>query len=256
MKYNYHIHTFRCHHATGTEREYVEKSILAGLQKIGFSEHVPYIEPDGSEEIHRLYTDEIQDYVNTILALKEEYKDKIEIHLGYEMENIPGKIQQIAKDAKKNGIEYLILGQHFVGYGSKEFLWSVFGSEKESSLVDYADLVIEAIESGYITYVCHPDMFNFTGDDAIYDREMRRICKAAKNNNIPLEINFLGIRTKRKYPNEKFWKIAGEVGNDVVFGLDAHDVDGAGDTASKVRAEEIIKKYNLHYIEDLKLNIL
>lgn len=256
MKYNYHIHTFRCHHATGTEREYVEKSIKAGLERIGFSEHMPYIEPDGNEEIHRLYTDEIADYVNTILALKEEYKDNIEIHLGYEIENIPGKMDKIAKDAKKNGIEYLILGQHFVGYGSEDFLWSVFGSEKESSLVDYANLVIEAIESGYITYVCHPDMFNFTGDDVIYDREMRRICQAAKDNSIPLEINFLGIRSNRRYPNEKFWKIAGEVGNDVVFGFDAHDPDGAGDIASSVRAEEIVKKYNLHYIEDLRPNIL
>ena len=27
MNYNYHTHTFRCHHATGTEREYIEEAI-------------------------------------------------------------------------------------------------------------------------------------------------------------------------------------------------------------------------------------
>ena len=29
---NYHTHTWRCRHADGTEREYVEKAINAGLK--------------------------------------------------------------------------------------------------------------------------------------------------------------------------------------------------------------------------------
>ena len=32
MHYNYHTHTFRCQHATGTEREYIESALAAGKQ--------------------------------------------------------------------------------------------------------------------------------------------------------------------------------------------------------------------------------
>ena len=38
---NYHTHTWRCMHASGTEREYVEKAIEGGLKILGFSDHTP-----------------------------------------------------------------------------------------------------------------------------------------------------------------------------------------------------------------------
>ena len=64
--------------------------------------------------------------------------------------------------------------------------------------------------------------FLFNGDEAVFDREYRRLCREVKKRNIPLEINFLGLMEERWYPNEKFWKIAGEEGNTAVFGCDAH----------------------------------
>lgn len=33
---NYHTHTWRCRHADGTEREYVERAIEGGLKILGF----------------------------------------------------------------------------------------------------------------------------------------------------------------------------------------------------------------------------
>ena len=38
MLHNYHTHTFRNHHAVGTEREYIEAAIAGGYQTLGFSE--------------------------------------------------------------------------------------------------------------------------------------------------------------------------------------------------------------------------
>lgn len=38
---NYHTHTWRCNHAVGTEREYVERAIEGGLKILGFSDHTP-----------------------------------------------------------------------------------------------------------------------------------------------------------------------------------------------------------------------
>ena len=40
LKANLHAHTFRCQHAYGTEREYVETAIEMGIKEFGFSDHI------------------------------------------------------------------------------------------------------------------------------------------------------------------------------------------------------------------------
>lgn len=82
---------------------------------------------------------------------------------------------------------------------------------------------------------------------------MEKICRASKEYNIPVEINFLGIRENRRYPNPWFWEIAGKLGCPVTFGLDAHEAEAAYDGASLVKAKELVKKYNLNYIGRPKL---
>ena len=47
MTANFHTHTARCRHARGTDREYVESAIRAGISVLGFSDHSPYYFPDG-----------------------------------------------------------------------------------------------------------------------------------------------------------------------------------------------------------------
>ena len=47
MQVNLHTHTTRSHHASGTEREYIENAIAGGLTRFGFSDHAPYVFRDG-----------------------------------------------------------------------------------------------------------------------------------------------------------------------------------------------------------------
>ena len=86
---NYHTHTWRCHHASGTEKEYVETAIKGGLKILGFSDHTPYPFPEGVDTHAKMGMDELEGYVDTVLGLREEYKDDIEIHLGLEVEYLP-----------------------------------------------------------------------------------------------------------------------------------------------------------------------
>ncbi len=253
MDYNFHAHTPLCRHATGTEREYIEAAIAAGIKHWGFSEHIPFIFPNGKENSYRVPMVEAKDYINTVNKLKMEHKDKINIHLGFEMEYYPEHFEEMVENARRWGAEYLILGQHSVGSEPDFFFWSTERTENLEYLKDYVSRVIAAIKSGVITYVAHPDMFNFVGDDDIYNEEMIKILKAAEKYNVPLEINFLGIRDNRNYPTERFWKLAECYNVPVVFGFDAHDVAGAQDLASLPRALEICKKYNLRVLDKLEL---
>lgn len=86
---NYHTHTWRCMHATGTEREYVENAIQGGLQILGFSDHTPMPYPNGYVSPLKMRLDQLEDYVTTVHSLKKEYENDIQILLGLEVEYYP-----------------------------------------------------------------------------------------------------------------------------------------------------------------------
>ena len=59
---NYHTHTFRCHHAVGTEREYIERAIAGGIKKMGFSEHIPLDFPGDYRSYWRMDSADVENY--------------------------------------------------------------------------------------------------------------------------------------------------------------------------------------------------
>lgn len=248
MDYNLHTHTARCGHATGTEREYIERALSCGIKEMGFSDHLPFCFPDGYESYYRIPLAEVDDYFHTINALREEYQERINIHIGFEMEYYPKYFQEMLHNAKAFGAEYLILGQHFLGNEHPDGHHSTGMTQDPAQLAEYVDCVVAGIRSGVFTHVAHPDIFNFAGDEAFYFSEMKRICDASVAYNLPLEINFLGIRTQRRYPKEAFWALVGETGAPVTFGFDAHDPLAAFDGESLAVAKSWVQKYHLNYI--------
>ncbi len=258
LNYNYHTHTFRCNHATGAEEEYILRAIENGIEYMGFSEHIPLVLDDGSQSQYRMPEELADDYFNTLYSLRDKYKDKIDIKIGFEMEYYSDLFDDMLKRAVEYGAEYLILGHHFLypEYPVKRYAGWEDITEEELKL--YTDAVIEGMGKNVFSYVAHPDVINFKGDLSLYQQEIRRICVVARELNIPLEINFLGIRQKRYYPNDLLWQVAGEEQSPVTFGFDAHDVMAAYDGESLIKAKEMIKKYNLNYtgkpeIKEIKL---
>lgn len=256
MKMNLHTHTLRCGHASGKEEEYILRAIENGIEVMGFSDHAPYIFPDGYSSDYRIPVNTAQDYFDTLNALRKKYKDKITIYIGFEMEYYPMYFDDMYKTVKSLGAEYLILGQHFIGNEHPNGRGVALIENTAETLAEYTDCVISGIKTGAFTYVCHPDLSKSFGDTDLYKAQARRLCETAKQYEIPLEINLLGIRDNRHYPCDAFWQVVGEVGCDVVFGCDAHDALSAYDEASLPKAMQIVKKYNLKYLEMPKINLL
>ena len=223
---------------------------------MGFSDHAPFVFPDGHKSFFRIPEEQVADYFDTLKALREKYRGKIELTIGFEMEYYPLYFREMLDSARKWGCEYLVLGQHFIGNEHPDGLYSGKGSPREEDLREYTECVLAAMETGLFTYVAHPDLFRFFGDADVYRREMRKICVAAKALNMPLEINFLGMRERRHYPYEPFWQLAGEEGAPVTFGFDSHDVEAACDTVSLKRAEELVAQYGLHYVGMPEIRLL
>lgn len=227
MQTNYHTHTSRCHHASGSDRDYVERAIATGFTTLGFSDHSPYLFDGDYYSTFRMRPEETEGYVASIRALTEEYKDKITLLTGYEMEYYPKTFARTVRFVADLGCDYLILGQHFVG--NEE---SYSGQVKKYEVFDrYVHQVIEGMETGLFTYLAHPDLCQYPDDPARQEKGFVAICEAAKRLNVPLEFNMYGMQDKRHYPCDAFYKIAAQVGNVIVPGSDAHNPMRLGDPA-------------------------
>ncbi len=249
---NYHTHTYRCHHAGGTEREYVERAIEGGLKILGFSDHTPYPYPDGFISGMRMSLAEMDGYVKTVLDLRDEYREDIEIHLGLEVEYYPRHFENLLRFVGEYPVEYFLLAQHCIE-DEMDGVYSGAATEDPRILERYCEKVIEALQTGRFTYAAHPDMLRFEGNPALYDAPNRRLCRCAKKLGIPLEINLLGLQGNRHYPREQFWRIAGEEGCTAVFGADAHCAADVCQPDTLARAEEMARRCGLRVADTVEL---
>ena len=223
MNFNLHTHTFRCHHASGKDEDYVIEAIKNGYKTIGFSDHAPYVFPKGHISTFRMGTEDTKGYVDSINALKSKYAGAIDIKLGYEVEWYPKFIEKELEYLKSFGYDYIICGQHYTGSEVED--WAKYTGHKTddvTTLDKYIHQVLLAAISGEYAYIAHPDLINFTGDSEIYIEKMGYMLKELKSLDVPVEFNFLGYTDGRNYPNDDFWKLAASEGNRVVIGLDAH----------------------------------
>ena len=106
------------------------------------------------------------------------------------------------------------------------------------------------MQTGAYMYVAHPDMIGSRFTDSVVDKCFTTLCEAAKELNVPLELNLLGIRGKRQYPDKRFFEIAGRVGNKIVLGKDAHSPDDFLHPTDERDALEMVKVFKLDLITE------
>lgn len=255
MDYNYHTHTYRCGHALGTDEDYILTAINSGIRYLGFSDHIPLLFEDGSENVGvRVPVSEGASYVSDLQLLRDKFKNQIEISIGFESEYYPSCFASMVEDARRWGAEYLILGQHYTKPERPASVPHAFvATDDVSYLQEHAASTVAAIQTGIFTYIAHPDVLNFTGDPEIYRQAIRQICQASRTYNVPLELNFLGIRGHRHYPNPLFWEIAGQEQSPVTFGLDAHRPQDVCPGQFLPIAKAFAEEHHLNYIGKPKL---
>ncbi len=249
MLHNYHTHTTRCNHAEGTEREYIENAIQKGVKTLGFSDHAPYPFPDTDYySSFRMKAEEIEEYADTVRALAKEYKKDIRILCGFELEYFPDYHKEEMAFLNTVKPDYLILGQHFIG--NETIRHSATSLKENTALVAYVTQVLAGLATGDFLYLAHPDMAGKHFLPEVLELEYRRLCQGAKRMGIPLELNLLGLRSNRHYPSMEFFKIAAEVGNDIMLGIDAHNSQDFFNTDAEATAMEMVETLGLHLIKD------
>ena len=249
---NYHTHTPRCNHANGTEQQYADAALQAGLKILGFSDHTPYIFPGEYYSTFRMRLSQLDDYVQAVLRVRKEYAGKLDIPLGLELEYYPGLLPKLLPILRDQPMDYLILGQHFIG-NEYDAPYSGLVTDDKEVVRQYCRQSMEAMNTGLFTYFAHPDLIHYQDDWKFYMDSVRPMCAEAKQCGVPLEINLLGIREGRHYPNRYFWEMAAEEGCDVILGVDAHSPQAMNHPESVQKGLALAKEFGLNVLETAEL---
>jgi len=252
MLANYHTHTPRCQHATGSEKEYIETAIQKGFQTLGFSDHVPMPYPAGLRSGIRMDMKELDNYVDTLTALRKEYQKDIRILIGFETEYFPAYFDALMDKLRDYPIDYMIMGQHFL---LDEFDGPYFGAltSDPDCLTCYVDQVIEGLSKGVFSYLAHPDLVPFRGDPDFYQKEMLRLIHFCNKHDIPLEINMLGFFGGRNYPCSEFFSLAAKEGSSFIIGCDAHNPGQIIQPEESPEFLDFLEQNHIRYSQELTL---
>ncbi len=254
MKNNYHTHTTRCFHAEDSDESYVLSAIKGGIKELGFSDHSPWNYHSKFTSRMRMGLQDFDDYYKSIRHLKEKYKDKISIKIGLECEYFPKYMNWLTTFVQQKKIDYIILATHFEG-SDEDGVYYGYACDYNKHLDTYIENCKKGIETGLYSYLAHPDLFmrgrNLFDDYAAI--KTRELCEFCKEHNMPIEYNLEGVLVNEMYgtqgyPHPMFWKIASEVGNDVIIGYDAH----------KAKSLERLDLYDdaYEYLKSLDMNVI
>jgi histidinol-phosphatase (PHP family) len=224
---DYHIHTSFCNHANGTMREYVKYAIAAGLNEIGFSDHNPL--PPNFDSHYRMREQDLHIYLKIIKELQEAFP-QIKIKIGIELDYIEGAKKYLKKFVSHNTFDYIIGSVHYLNLNSSHqivYLNDVGREGKNALYEKYFELVEQAANSGFFDIIAHFDLpRRFWGDlDIESIAYAAKALESIKRNNVCLEINTSGFRTKNvmePFPGRYLLELIHELKIPITLGSDSH----------------------------------
>ncbi len=242
---NYHTHSTYCD-GKATPREMVEFAVAHGFTALGFSGHCPL-------PFENTYSiTDYEGYCNEVRRLKEEYKDRISIYHGLEMDYVPGMLEDFTPLIEQGGLEYVIGSVHLIppqGINPKEGddLWMIDGSRYQTYdeglmkhyggdirrwVIAYFHNENAMLEKNRPTILGHPDKIVMHNRDRYFHEDERwyrdlalETIHLAKELDTIVEINTRGIYKGRHadyYPGKWLIDEMKQLHIPVIVSTDAH----------------------------------
>lgn len=222
MKVDMHNHTYLCNHADGEPDEYLKTAISKGIDIFGFSDHAPM----NFDKAYRMSFSQMDFYENLIDELKEKFQGKIEILKAYEVDFLPGFIDERVISRK---VDYLIGSVHFLnawGFDNPEFIGGWKDKNIDEIYSEYFSAIENLAKSGKFDILGHLDLikvFKF-----LPKKDIRILAKSAlnaiKKADLTVELNSAGFRkpVKEIYPSDALLEQIAELEIKITLSSDAH----------------------------------
>lgn len=244
-KTNYHTHSQYCD-GKSTAREMILAAIDCNMDILGFSSHSMY--PHGGD--WHIAQGNHQEYINHILSLKEEFKDKIEICTGFEADFIEGKSKPDFEIYKDLNPDYLIGSVHYVpGNGgcfeadgpqetTKKNIQLYFNGNIKEAVCAYFAAEREMLKNCSFTILGHCDLITlqnknnqtlFDTNEEWYKKELIATAEEIARAGVIAEVNTGGMARSGltlPYPQPYFIELLHSKNIPVTINSDAHRTDG------------------------------
>jgi histidinol-phosphatase (PHP family) len=240
---DYHIHTWRCGHATGELNEYVEAARINGLKEIGFADHIPlYWLPEAARDPGLAMKEEdLKSYIEEVKRLQRNNPD-LTVRLGIEADYIPGKAEKLADLLSAYPFDYLIGSVHYLngwGFDHPDRRNEYSFREIKEVYASYFSLLQDAACSGIFDIIAHPDLVKKFGyrpkiDPSLWYEQTARVFARC---GVCVEVNTAGLRAPAAeiYPALDFLRACRKYNVPVTTGSDAHSPAQVGYGWKEVR---------------------
>lgn len=227
---DYHMHTPRCNHASGTIIEYCQAAVAAGLEEIGMSDHSPM--PNGFDKAWRMDESELASFIAELQAAQALFTGKLRIKSALEVDFYPGAEPYAAYLAEQFSWDYLMGSVHFIGdwgFDNPDAISQWESKDIDQVYCEYFELVAQSAATGFYDIIGHPDLIKKFGHRASGRSRKVEIAedymlKAVKAADVALEISSAGLRkpVAEIYPHPRIVAKAAALNIPFAFGSDAH----------------------------------
>jgi histidinol-phosphatase (PHP family) len=248
---DYQVHSIRSHDGKATIREQCERAIELGLDVIGFSEHKDFDPADPVVE----YFNYAQ-YVAEIGLAREEFKGRLIIRMGVEIDYQKWFEENIAAYLDSHPFDFVIGSVHYVDRVMLMTPEYVKGRSAEQAYRLYFEAIRDSVSSGLIDILGHLEYANRRGvgvygpyDPSPYRAQLAEIFDVMIAKNVALEINTAGLRqgVGLTYPCEEHVSLYAERGGKLLsIGSDSHHPDDLA--ASYSVAARLALKHGLKHL--------
>lgn len=243
LRFDGHMHTRYCHHATGTMEEYVQSAISKGLAHIVFLEHM---EAAGVNYFETTWlTDrDFADYFEEGQRLQDRYGDRLTIGLGVEVGYSVAHQQELLDRLGKRSWDQVGISYHFMPVSGQPFDLNLVSRQErnvraisetgcETVLDSYFNTLIKAVRVLPGTVLCHLDAaLRFQPGLQLtkgHWQQINELLDTVKARNMALEINTSGFAIRgNPFPAPAIIQMAISKGIALVAGSDAHRPEDVG----------------------------
>jgi len=227
---DYHMHTPRCNHATGSIMEYAQAAVNAGLTEIGMSDHAPM--PGDFDKAWRMHRCELDGYIAEVEQAREAFSGRLSIRFGLEADFHPGTESYVADMIAAYDWDYIIGSVHYIGdwgFDNPDSIQTWDTWKAEDAYIAYFDLVAASAATGMFDIIGHPDLIKKfghrapKGNQAVQQAE-ETMLQAVFTSGAALEISSAGLRkpVAEIYPHQRIVSRAAALNIPFAFGSDAH----------------------------------